>query len=234
MPAKYPFADHLKAYVEGRKEILLSRMFVRFTFLSNLCYLVVYLALDSGTNFDKKGAITFYSIRVVFIILATFINWIRYAPHFYIPTLREMSEDMYWSYVLLALFLLRIPFARAFFITIDNPLSGWVHLVLSVILIWILLTSFQSQHWTRNERLLKRKRIRELRHKAKISKTELEKIEPLLIAIARQKEQQPISWRIVKFLFGLLFAVTNNDAAVELVDILSTKIHLFRNVLPPY
>lgn len=230
MTKKSDFMRHFDAYMQGRNGVWLPRMMVRFTFFISLVN-VITLVVSHGQE-ASRSVVTFYSVKIVFIIFASLLNWIRRSHTFYLPLLREMSEELYWFYVLAILFLLRVPFVKEFFDQGNSLLL--LHVGFSVVILGVLLISLQARIWTHDEQAKKKKRISNLRRKARLSPNDYEQIKPLLVESARKKEPQLISWRITNFLFTILFAATISSLASDVVDAISRRIDILKNLFPPY
>ena len=227
--------QNFEEYFEERKNSKFSmpRILARFTFLTNLGYLLYYI--NSSEIQNARPLVAFYFIRVIFIFVATVLNWARYGKRFYFPLLREMSENLYWLYVLLILLLIRLPFIRQFEAVAKNPFLGLLHLSSIVFVVGFLMMSFQSRFWAKSSQREREKKIKNFRSKAGLNKQEYESLRPYLIESALRNEKTPWAWRIMLVLFSLLLAATITAMASDFVDVL-VKWHIISpsNLLPPF
>jgi Ca2+/H+ antiporter len=220
-------------YYKNREKFSVPRILVRIDFFSDIAYLYLYIKLLPENNVTSQ--IAYYTIQTIFIAGATIFNFIRFSRNFYFSLFREMSETIYWTYVLLVLFLLRIPFIRSFASVIENPLFRILHLCFSVIILVQILITFQSRFWAKSNRAARQKRIKKLLKKAGLSNNEYEEIKPILVDSASLKEKPPLIWKILLLLFALIIAVTLSDSASDFLDLLAKTFSLpFSNILPPY
>jgi hypothetical protein len=221
--------DHYK----NREKFSVPRLLVRIDFFSNIMYLYFYVkALPEK---DVTSQITFYTLQIIFIAGATAFNFIRFGRNFYFPLFREMSETIYWTYALLILFLMRLPFNRSFISITENPFFSILHLAFSVVILGQILITFQTRFWAKSEGTARQKRIKKLLKKAKLSKNEYEDIKPILIESASDNEKVPPIWKVLLFLFALIIAATLSNSASDFLDLLAKNFSLyFPNVLPPY
>src|SRR5688500_10587018 len=112
----------------------LPRLLVKLDFISNLGYLYFYIKLLP--NKDTTEQVTFYTLQLIFVIIASILNYARFSETYYFPLLKEMPENIYWSFVLVFLFLLRIPFIRGFIPSSENQTARYLHLTFAVLVIW--------------------------------------------------------------------------------------------------
>ena len=223
----------LTDYHKNREKFSVPRLLVRIDFFSNIMYLYYYIkALPEK---DVTSQITFYTLQVVFILGATTFNFIRFSKSYYFPLFREMSETFYWTYALLILFLMRLPFIRSFTAGIENPFFRILHLFFSVVILGQILITFQSRSWAKTNRTARQKRIKKLLKKAELSKKEYEDIKPILVESAALKEKSPLIWKVLLYLSALIIATTLSNSASHFLDLLAKSFSLhFPNIFPPY
>ena len=220
-------------YIKNREKFSIQRILVRIDFSTDILFLYFYFKLLSQNNVTPE--ITYYTIQVIFIIGATLFNFVRFNRNYYFPLLREMPESLYWTYVLLILFLMRIPFISSFAPALDNPLLRIAHLTFSVVIIGQILFTFQLRFWASTDQTYRKRRLKALLKKARLSNNDYKKLHPILVSSANLREKEPIVWKILFWLFALIIAVMINDAASDFVDSLAKTFSLvFSNILPPY
>ena len=220
-------------YAKNREKFSLPRLLVRFDFFSNIYYFIFYFNLLPDN--DVKAEVSFYALQTIFIVGVTLFNYIRFNRKYYFPLFREMPENTFWSYVLLILFLLRIPFIRSFISSIESPWFAILHLCFSVVILFQILVTFQSRFWAKSDFSDRQKRIKKLLKKAGLSKNEYKTLNPVLVNSANLKEKTPFLWKVILFLFSLVIAVILSDSASNFLDLLIKEFSLtFLGVLPPY
>lgn len=221
----------LKDFLKNRVRFSIPRLLVRLDFLTNIVYLYFYIKLLPETT----AQVTFYSIQLIFVVGATILNYARFAETYYLPLLKEMPENIYWSFILLFLFLLRIPFIRSFLPSTENKIARYFHLFFAIVVIWQVIISFQSKFWAKESINNQDKRIKSILKKAKISKREYAILRPFLIQSANLEENTPFLWKTLMFLLSLIVSAFISDAAGDFLNYLAIHFSLlFSNLFPPY
>lgn len=176
--------------------------------------------------------ITFFTLRISFIVIALVFSFVRLSSRFYIPGFREISTQLYWRFVLLVVFAMKALFLQRFVEL--SPVAQLIDYSFLIVIVVSLLMAYQSQGWATTQREWRKKRIDYLSEKANLSREELEAITSILVEKEKISQRKPWVWRLTKLLVALVIGATINAYASRIADILEQLGIRSPNVLPPY
>ncbi len=200
----------LKLVKEGK--YIIERVIARFQLLIGLFYAVAILLSKDPT---LRFILTFYSIRSAIIIVAFLFDKVRKDDKYYFAGFKEMNPTVYWRFVVMSTFVLRVPFLRYFPL---EPTVNAFHIFGSTIIIGLMLMSLQSQYWVLNVKTNRQKRITYLKQKIHLTDAEFEVIKPILINHAKKLQKIPVSWWVTIAIFSIVLGGTLSSSASSLVD----------------
>jgi hypothetical protein len=177
--------------------------------------------------------ITFFSMRILFVIVAYIFSYVRLSKTFYLPGLREMPKRLYWQYTSFLFLSMKSLIFQQFI----NYSPDWLLLVefsITVGMIGAILMSYQRQDWALPEHQKRQKRIKKLARKAGLSSQELLAIMPNLVEVGKASQRKPIVWSITEILLGLIIAATISSYAAQAINLLRESGFELRNFLPPF
>lgn len=177
--------------------------------------------------------ITFFSIRILFFIVAYVFSFVRLSRNFYIPVLREMPKRTYWQYTSF----LFLSMKSLIFHKFINYSPDWLLLVefsITVMVVGSILMSYQRRDWALNEYQKRQKRIKKIAKKAGLTSEELQAIFPNLVEAGKASQRKPMVWSMIEILLGLIIAATISSYAAQAINLLSNSVYELRNFLPPY
>ena len=166
--------------------------------------------------------LAFHILRLVVILLAAFLAYSRGIKQYYLPVLREMSAKSYWRAVFWIVIILRVPFLKIF------RFEGWFgifhslfYTILASFVVFNLAVLYRQKYWAREYEKERRKRIDQLRVRARLSNKEFARVESLLLEIAGKQQRTPKSWLVIQLIFSLLVALLINILSNDIMNILS-------------
>jgi Zn-dependent protease with chaperone function len=177
--------------------------------------------------------ITFFSARILFVVVAYIFSYIRLNKRFYVPGLREMSQRLYWQYTSF----LFLSMKSLIFHQFIKYSPSWLLLIefsITVGVVGTILMSYQRQNWALPDYQKRQNRIKRIARKAGLSDQELLAIFPNLVEAGKASQRKPMVWSITEILLGLIIAATISSYASQAVNILRESGFELQNLLPPY
>jgi hypothetical protein len=177
--------------------------------------------------------ISFFSIRILFVVVAYIFSYARLSKRFYIPGLREMPKRLYWQYTSF-LFLSMKSLIFHQFIQYSPDWLLLIEFSITVGVVGTILMSYHRQDWALPEHQKRQKRIKKIARKAGLSNQELLAIFPNLVEAGKASQRKPMVWSITEILLGLIIAATISSYAAQAINMLRGSGLELRNLLPPY
>lgn len=182
---------------------------------------------------ESQFHVWFYSGRLLLLFCAFVFAHARRSKRFYVALFHEISESAYWRFVILGMFALKGIFLNRFVEL--SPTLQLLDLSVTVTIITVLLMTYQSHAWARDQILIRQKRLKRLVRRAKLSNEELEAITPELMLEAKRNQRMPLSWKLTTVFLALILSAMLDAYAGTVVDFLEELSGVsFLNIFPPY
>ena len=198
--------------------------------------LFTLLAIWGNSNDINQIEVTFRTLRMILIVFALFLFFLRSQAQNYLPSVTEMNVSGYWHLVIILCLLLRAPFLR-YLHTDSRPGFLMLEMVATAVLGTRFFYSIESKQWATTHQKKRLKRINTLRKKAKLNKKELTSLEPLLYEKAHDSYSNNKSKGLIVFQYVFtigLGAMLNSYAGIIFIWMKTTLGIDFTNFLPPY
>lgn len=148
----------------------------------------------------------------VLIALANF--WTKQTGH-RLPSLTDMTPQLYWRLVLMAVWLPKFLFLKRFVAL--SPIGLYLDFSFATIVIGVMLVELNQQRWVRGRLARVTERVHELTAKAELTELQTQAYRAHVTSKNRQSRSTSLSWRLVEVYISLVTGAVVSMIASQLV-----------------